>query len=73
MEPLCSVFGKLEWSGSIFVWLQSELEQSGSILCLVEESRENEPVHKDRRARQERVRSGAAPSVRFFGAGSFSI
>jgi hypothetical protein len=32
------VFGK--WNGAtlFFVWLQSELEQSDSILCLVEES-----------------------------------
>jgi hypothetical protein len=30
----------VNWNGAalFFVWLQSELEQNGSILCLVEES-----------------------------------
>jgi hypothetical protein len=46
------VFGKLERTALFFfVWLQSELEQSGSILCLVEESSEVENNHRDGRVR----------------------
>jgi hypothetical protein len=44
-----------------FVWLQNELEQSGSILCLVEESTYAQRRESEARASPER--SGSVRSI----------
>jgi hypothetical protein len=58
---------------NIIHWLAREEEAAQVGWAPWEHGRENEPVHRDGRAKQERVRSGTAPSARLFGAGSFGI
>jgi hypothetical protein len=55
------VFGKLERSALFFVWLQSELEQSGSVFCLVVEGGARAAAHGWEGELYERAGNGAAP------------
>jgi hypothetical protein len=55
------VFGKLERSALFFVWLQSELEQSGPVLCLVVVGGARAAAHGWEGELYERAGNGAAP------------